>query len=172
MPSLPSHRVVNIADLRRLAKRRLPRIMFDYIDGGADAEVTMRGNSDAFNAVTFRPRCAVATESCNLRATVLGSTLEIPLLLGPVGSSRMFYPHGEAVAAHAAGAAGTVYTLSTLSGSPVEEVKAASEGPVWCPAVSAGRPRRGARIHRPRARRGLLGARSHDRHAGRGAARA
>jgi L-lactate dehydrogenase (cytochrome) len=131
MPSLAPHRAVNIADLRRLARRRLPRIMFDYIDGGADAEVTLRGNCDAFNAVTFRPRCAVATESCDLRTTVLGTPLRIPLLLGPVGSSRMFYPPGEPLAARAAGAAGTIYTLSTLSGSPVEDVKGATEGPVW-----------------------------------------
>jgi isopentenyl diphosphate isomerase/L-lactate dehydrogenase-like FMN-dependent dehydrogenase len=131
MRSLASHRVVNIADLRRLAERRLPRIVFDYIDGGADAEVTLRENSRAFDAVTFRPRCAVATLACDLRTTVLGTTLEMPLLLGPVGSTRMFYPHGEALSARAAGAAGTVYTLSTLSGSTLEEVKAASDGPVW-----------------------------------------
>ena len=131
MRSLASHRVVNIADLRRLAQRRLPRIVFDYIDGGADAEVTLRENSRAFDAVTFRPRCAVATGTCDLRTTVLGTRLEMPLLLGPVGSTRMFYPHGEALSARAAGAAGTVYTLSTLSGSALEEVKAASDGPVW-----------------------------------------
>jgi isopentenyl diphosphate isomerase/L-lactate dehydrogenase-like FMN-dependent dehydrogenase len=131
MRSLASHRVVNIADLRRLAQRRLPRIVFDYIDGGADAEVTLRENSRVFDAVTFRPRCAVATGTCDLHTTVLGTRLEMPLLLGPVGSTRMFYPHGEALSARAAGAAGTVYTLSTLSGSALEEVKAASDGPVW-----------------------------------------
>jgi L-lactate dehydrogenase (cytochrome) len=131
MGRLASHRVVNIADLRRLAKRRLPRVVFDYIDGGADAEVTLRENCRVFDTVTFRPRCAVATAVCDLKTTVLGTTLELPLLLGPVGSTRMFYPHGEAAAARAAGNAGTVYTLSTLSGSTVEEVKAASKGPVW-----------------------------------------
>ena len=131
MRSLASHRVVNIADLRRLAQHRLPRIVFDYIDGGADAEVTLRENSRAFDAVMFRPRCAVATLTCDLRTTVLGTRLEMPLLLGPVGSTRMFYPHGEALSARAAGAAGTVYTLSTLSGTTLEEVKAASDGPVW-----------------------------------------
>ena len=124
-------RVVNIADLRRLAQRRLPRVVFDYIDGGADDEITLRGNSRAYDAVTLRPRCAVAIPKCDLRTTVLGTTLELPLLLGPVGSSRMFYPHGEAAAARAASDAGTVYTLSTLSGSTLEEVKAAAAGPVW-----------------------------------------
>ena len=124
-------KVVNIADLRRLAQRRLPRVVFDYIDGGADDEITLRGNSRAYDAVTLRPRCAVAIPKCDLRTTVLGTTLELPLLLGPVGSTRMFYPHGEAAAARAASDAGTVYTLSTLSGSTLEEVKAAAAGPVW-----------------------------------------
>ena len=126
----PPH-VLNIADLRRLAERRLPRIVFDYIDGGADAEITLRENCRAFEALTFRPRCAVATPAPDLQTTVLGTTLSLPFLLAPVGSTRMFYPRGEAAAARAAGAAGTAYILSTLSGTRMEEVRAASSGPVW-----------------------------------------
>jgi L-lactate dehydrogenase (cytochrome) len=122
---------VNIDDLRRAASRRLPRMVFDYIDGGAEAELTMRGNCRAFEAVTFRPRSAVAVPECDLRTKVLGLELALPLLLAPIGSSRMFYPRGEAAAAAAAGAAGTAYILSTLSGTRLEEVKAASAGPVW-----------------------------------------
>ena len=129
--AVDSPRVLNIADLRRLAKRRLPRAVFDYIDGGADAELTLRENCRVFDDVTFRPRNAVAIPRCDLRVSVLGSRLELPLLLGPVGSSRMFYPRGEEAAAHAAGAAGTAYVLSTLSGCRLEDVKAASSGPVW-----------------------------------------
>jgi L-lactate dehydrogenase (cytochrome) len=128
---LRSHRVVNIADLRRVARRRLPRVVFDYIDGGAEGEVTLRENCRVFETVTFRPRCAVATAACDLRSTVLDTTLELPLLLGPVGSTRMFYPKGEAAAARAARDAGIVYTLSTLSGTTVKEVRAASDGPIW-----------------------------------------
>jgi L-lactate dehydrogenase (cytochrome) len=129
--SVQPPRVVNIEDLRRVAKRRLPRVVFDYIDGGAESEVTLRENCRAFDTVTFRPRCAVATATCDLRTTVLGMPLSMPLLLAPVGSSRMFYPRGEEVAARAAGAAGTAYTLSTLSGCRMEDVAAASSGPVW-----------------------------------------
>ena len=129
--SVQPPRVVNIADLRRLAKRRLPRVVFDYIDGGADAELTLRENCHAIDAVTFRPRCAVATSTCDLRTTVLGIPLSMPFVLAPVGSSRMFYPRGEEVAAREAGAAGTAYTLSTLSGCRMEDVAAASSGPVW-----------------------------------------
>jgi L-lactate dehydrogenase (cytochrome) len=122
---------VNIADLRLAAQRRLPRAVFDYIDGGADAEWTLRENSRVFDDVLFRPRSATATPGVDLRTTVLGTPIDLPLILAPVGSSRMFYPRGEEVAARAAGEAGTIYTLSTLSGCAVDEVKAATRGPVW-----------------------------------------
>jgi L-lactate dehydrogenase (cytochrome) len=122
---------INIEDLRRAARQRLPRVAFDYIDGGAEREFTLRENCRAFEMVTFRPRSAVATPDCHLQTTVLGTPLALPLLLAPVGSSRLFYARGEAVAAEAAGRAGTAYILSTLSGCRLEEVKAASKGPVW-----------------------------------------
>jgi len=124
-------RIVNIADLRLAAQRRLPRAVFDYIDGGADAEWTLRENVRAFDDVLLRPRSAVATPSCDLRTTVLGESIELPFLLAPVGSCRLFYPRGEEVAARAAGEAGTIYTLSTLAGCAVADVKAATRGPLW-----------------------------------------
>src|SRR5262245_57802556 len=123
--------VVNIADLRQRAKRRLPRAVFDYIDGGADAELTLRENSRVFDDVILRPRNAVAIPQCDLGVTVLGQRLALPYLLAPVGSSRMFYPRGEEAAARAAGDAGTAYILSTLSGCRLEDVKAATKGPAW-----------------------------------------
>ncbi len=126
----PPH-VLNISDLRRLAERRLPRVVFDYIDGGADAEVTLRDNVKAFEQLTFRPRGAVAIPSVDLKTTVMGVSLDLPFILAPVGSSRMFYPNGEALAARAAGKAGTAYVLSTLSGTPMEQVRAATTGPAW-----------------------------------------
>ena len=129
--SLGPPRVINIADLRRAARQRLPRIVFDYIDGAAESEVTMRENVRAFDDVIFRPRSAVATPVCDLTTTIIGTKLALPFLLAPVGSSRMFYPRGEAAAARAAGLAGTAYILSTLSGTRVEEVVAATSGPVW-----------------------------------------
>jgi isopentenyl diphosphate isomerase/L-lactate dehydrogenase-like FMN-dependent dehydrogenase len=126
----PPH-VINIEDLRRLAKRRLPRVVFDYIDGGAEDEWTLHENCRAFEEVTFRPRCAVATPMCDLRVTVLGASLSMPLILTPVGSSRLMYPRGEEAAAGAAGTAGIAYALSTLSGCRLEDVAAASTGPLW-----------------------------------------
>jgi len=131
MPAtLAPHRVVNVEDLRRAARRRLPRAVFDYIDGGADAEITMRANCQAFERLAFRPRSAVATPACDLGTSVLGLPLDLPFLLAPVGSCRLFFPRGEEAAARAAGAAGTAYILSTLSGCRLEDVKQASAGPV------------------------------------------
>src|SRR6187551_2638738 len=111
-----SPNVVNIADLRRLAQRRLPRVAFDYIDGGADGEVTLRENCRVFDDVTFRPRYAVPVSDCDLRTRVLGFEVSFPALLAPVGYSRLMHPDGEKGAARAAGRAGTAYILSTISG--------------------------------------------------------
>jgi L-lactate dehydrogenase (cytochrome) len=126
-----SPRVINIEDLRRLARRRLPRVVFDYLDGGAEAEVTLRENRRAFEAVTFRPRHAVVSPETDLRTTVLGKELALPVLLAPVGYSRLMHRDGEPAAARAAGAAGSVYILSTMSGYELEIVKAASSGQLW-----------------------------------------
>jgi L-lactate dehydrogenase (cytochrome) len=122
---------VNIADLRRLARRRLPQLVFDYIDGGAEDEFTLRDNCRAFQDIRFRPRQCIAVPECDLRTTVLGTTLDLPFLLAPIGFSRMFYPRGEAVAARSASAAGTAYVLSTFSGTRLEEVRARASGPLW-----------------------------------------
>ena len=73
--------VLNIADLRRLAQRRLPRVVFDYIDGGAEDEVTLRANEHAFDEVTLRPRGAIAIAECDLRTTVLGTQHALPFIL-------------------------------------------------------------------------------------------
>jgi isopentenyl diphosphate isomerase/L-lactate dehydrogenase-like FMN-dependent dehydrogenase len=124
-------RAVNIEDLRELARRRLPRIVFNYIDGGADGEWTLRENRRAFDAITFRPHQAVAVPACDLRTRVLGTELSMPLLLAPVGYLRIMHPDGEIAAARAAGGAGVGFILSTVSGHRLENVKAASSGQVW-----------------------------------------
>ncbi|MGH9737627.1 MAG: alpha-hydroxy acid oxidase [Candidatus Acidiferrales bacterium] len=126
-----SPRVVNVADLRRVAQHRLPRAVFEYVDGGAEGEVTLRENVRAFEEVTFRPRNALFIDRCNTRTSVLGSDLSMPLLLAPVGFTRMMWPHGEVVAARAAGKAGVGYVLTTISGSPLDEVAQATAGPKW-----------------------------------------
>jgi L-lactate dehydrogenase (cytochrome) len=126
-----SPRVVCIEDLRPLARRRVPKAVFDYLDGGAEGEVTLRENCRAFEDMTFRPRHAVSISDCDLRTRVLGFDLSLPFLLAPVGYSRLMHPGGEVAAARAAGKAGTAYILSTISGHKLEDVKAGSSGPVF-----------------------------------------
>lgn len=131
MRTLNPAKFVNIEDLRLAAKRRLPRAVFDYIDGGAEGENTLRENCSAFERIAFLPRLAVDVPPVDLRVNVLGTENALPFILAPVGSSRMFWPRGEEVAARAAGEAGTIYTLSTLSGCLLEDVKRATSGTAW-----------------------------------------
>ena len=129
--AVTSPRVVCIEDFRPIARQRVPKSVFDYLDGGAEGEVTLRENCRIFNDVTFRPRHAVAVANCSLCTRVLGFDLSLPFLLAPVGYSRLMHPGGEVAAARAAGRAGTGYILSTISGHKLEDVKAASTGPVF-----------------------------------------
>ncbi len=126
-----SPHVVCTEDFRGLARGRVPRAVFDYLDGGAEGEVTLRENCRAFQDVTFRPRHAVDVPQCDLGTRVLGFDFALPALLAPVGYSRLMHPGGEVAAARAAGAAGTAYILSTISGHRLEDVKAASSGLVF-----------------------------------------
>jgi L-lactate dehydrogenase (cytochrome) len=129
--SLRPPRVVNIHDLREIARCRLPKFVFDYLDGGAEGEVTLRENCRVFDDVTFRPRQAVSIPQLDLRTNVLGQQLAFPAIFAPVGYSRMMHPRGELAAAAVAGATGTIYTLSTISAHKLEDVKAATIGPTW-----------------------------------------
>ena len=129
--SLASPRVINVHDLRHLAQARLPRVVFDYLDGGAESEVTLRENCRIFDDVTFRPRQAVAIPECDLHTRVLSADLAFPAILAPIGYSRLMHPGGEVAAAASAEEAGLAYTLSTISGHKLENVRAASNAPVW-----------------------------------------
>jgi len=129
--SVASPRVICIADLRTVARERVPKAVFDYLDGGAEGEVTLRENCRVFEDITFRPRHAVAVGNCGMGVRVLGHDLKLPFLLAPVGYSRLMHPGGEVAAARAAGNAGTAYILSTISGHKLEDVKAGSKGPVF-----------------------------------------
>lgn len=128
---IESSNLINIDDFRKAARKRLPKVVFDYLDGGAEAEITLRENCRAFTDVLFRPRQAVAFEKCDLRTSVLGTEISLPVMLAPVGYSRLMHPGGEVAAAAAAGANGIGYILSTVSGYALEEVKAATSGPAW-----------------------------------------
>jgi isopentenyl diphosphate isomerase/L-lactate dehydrogenase-like FMN-dependent dehydrogenase len=128
---IASPETVSVEDIRRLARQRVPKVVFDYIDGGADAEVTLRENSRAFEEVTFWPHQAISLNECDLRTSVLGSEISFPVLLAPVGYSRLMFPKGEIAAARAAASAGVGYVLSTISGCSLESVKEAISGPAW-----------------------------------------
>ena len=101
------------------------------MDGGAEAESTLRSNVSVFDEVLFRPRGAVASPRASLETTVVGQRFSLPFLLAPIGSTRLLWPKGEVEAARAAAAAGTGYILSTLAGSSIEEVKAGTTGTCW-----------------------------------------
>ena len=165
MRPVTSPHVVNISDLRKDAKRRLPKVVFDYLDGGAEGEVTLRENCRVFDDVTFRPRHAVSHPDCDLRTTVLGHEISLPLMLAPVGYSRLMHPGGEVAAARAAGKAGTGYMLSTISGHKLENVKAGSNGPVLYQLyLMGGRAAAEGSIDRAR-RAGFAASVPHHRHA-------
>jgi len=124
-------RAASVADLRAIARRRLPRGVFDYIDGGAEDERTLAANSAAFAAVTFRPRVLRDVGEVDPSTMLLGRPLPLPLVLAPTGFTRIADPDGELAVARAAARAGVPYTLSTLSTRSIEEVAAASAGPKW-----------------------------------------
>jgi len=136
--NLASPRVVNVKDLRRLARARLPDAVFDYLDGAADDEVTLKDSERCFREVLFKPRFAVATPACDLGVTVLGHKLDLPFILAPIGYSRLMHPRGELAASKAAGRNGTAYILSTMSGHTIEDVKAQSPGPTFYQLYLAG----------------------------------
>src|SRR5262245_15515470 len=108
-------RVHSIADLRRTAQRRLPRAVFDFVDGAAEDERVVRRNEAAFAELAFQPRPLDGTTERDQSVEVFGERLSSPVLIGPTGLAGMLWPRGEAHAAQAATSAGTVYTMSHAS---------------------------------------------------------
>jgi L-lactate dehydrogenase (cytochrome) len=124
-------RAASVEDLRQMARRRLPGGVFDYIDGGAEDELTLRRNSEAFARVDFRPGVLRNVAEVDASTTLLGKPLDFPLVLAPTGFTRIAQSEGELAAARAAQRAGIPYTLSTLSTRSIEEVAAAASGRQW-----------------------------------------
>lgn len=124
-------RAASVADLRRIARRRLPGGVFDYIDGGAEDERTLRANQEAFASVTYKPRVLRGLDEVDTAATILGHQVAFPLILAPTGFTRIADPDGELAVARAAERAGLPYTLSTLSTRSIEEVRGVSDGRLW-----------------------------------------
>ncbi|MFQ5666189.1 MAG: alpha-hydroxy acid oxidase [Candidatus Binatia bacterium] len=124
-------RCVNIADIRALAERRLPRAIFDYVEGGAEDEATVAHNRAAFARRVLLPRVLVDVGSTDLSTTVLGRRIALPVILAPCGLTGLVHPAAEGAAARAAHRAGTIYTLSTMASTSIEDLAAETEGPLW-----------------------------------------
>jgi L-lactate dehydrogenase (cytochrome) len=124
-------RAADVEDLRRIAKRRLPFGVFDYIDGAAEDEHTATRNRQAFRDIELRPRVLRDVVEVDTSTTLLGRALPLPLVLAPTGFTRIADPQGELAVARAAARVGLPYTLSTLATRSIEEVAAVSDGPKW-----------------------------------------
>jgi L-lactate dehydrogenase (cytochrome) len=131
MSTDPLDRAPTVADVRELARRRLPRMAFDFVDGGAGKEVTLRANESDFADVLLRPRSLVDVAQQSLTTTLAGQQLPMPLLLAPCGLIRVVGGDGELAAVRAAGKAGVIYTISTASSWSIEEIAAEATGPLW-----------------------------------------
>jgi len=105
--------------------------VFDYVDGGAEDELTLAANRAAFDATGFRPRVLRNVSAVDVSSTLLGEPVAYPLTLAPTGFTRIVHPEGELAVARAAARAGLPYTLSTLSTCSIEEVRAVSDGRLW-----------------------------------------
>jgi L-lactate dehydrogenase (cytochrome) len=123
--------ISSAADYREAARRRLPPFLFHYIDGGANAEYTMRRNVDDLSALALRQRVLQSVGEIDLSTTILGDPLSMPVVLAPVGLTGMYARRGEVQAAQAAATKGIAFTLSTVSVCPIEEVQSQSSRPIW-----------------------------------------
>lgn len=119
----------NIDDFRRLARRRLPSPIFNFIDGGADDEVTLRRNTESFNRVDLIPRILAGMETVDMSTTVLGQKLKIPLFFSSAAMQRLYHHEGELAVARVAEKYGTMYSVSTMSTTSLEDIAAATRGP-------------------------------------------
>ena len=123
--------LLSIEDFRKLARRRIPRGIFDYADGGAYEEVTIRRNAADLDAMTFRQRVMVDVSNVSLATTMLGAPVSMPLAIGPTGLAGLFHADGEILGARAAAACGIPFCLSTMSICSIEDVRAATKQPFW-----------------------------------------
>ncbi len=123
--------IQSIDDLRKIARRRIPRAIFDYADGGAYQERTLRANAADLDALTFRQRVMVDVSSTSLATTVLGTEISMPLAIAPTGLAGLFHADGEILGARAAAAFGIPFCLSTMSICSIEDVRAATDRPFW-----------------------------------------
>src|SRR5216117_1674715 len=124
-------RAWNIADLRRIAKGRLPRAVFDFFDGAAEDETTLRENRAAFERVRLAPKVLSGVARVDTAATILGARAELPIAIGPTGGIGFGWPFADVGVARAAAAAGIPYTLSTMATASIERIAREAGGRLW-----------------------------------------
>ena len=124
-------RILSIGDLRDLARKRIPRAIFDYAAGGSYEERTLLRNTGDLDSMTFRQRVMVDVSKVSLATTLLGIPVSMPLAIGPTGLAGLFHADGEILAAKAATACGIPYCMSTMSICSIEDVRAATQQPFW-----------------------------------------
>ncbi|MES2281097.1 MAG: alpha-hydroxy acid oxidase [Pseudomonadota bacterium] len=122
---------VSIADLESMARRRLPRVIFDYLYGGAEDEITLGANLDAFKQWQFKPRLVTGHVSRNLSVDLFGDRLSLPFFIGPTGLNGLHWKGADLALAQAAKRAQTVHTVSTASTNSLEDIAKVSSGPKW-----------------------------------------
>ena len=121
----------SIAALRALAMRRLPRMLFDMVDGGAGDEITMRRNETALAEIELVPKLLAGAPARDQSVELFGIKLPSPIIIGPTGLAGLLWPHAELAAARAAARFGTIYSVSHASTATIEEIGAATPGPKW-----------------------------------------
>jgi (S)-mandelate dehydrogenase len=124
-------KAVNIEDLRGMARKRVPRFVFDFLDGGAEDEITLEANRRSFERLRFRPRALVGVSRRSVGAPILGIPSALPAIAAPVGLLGLLRRHGDLELARAAASAGIPFTLSTSSMDSLEDVARAAPGRLW-----------------------------------------
>src|SRR5882757_7001671 len=131
MPSITSIDATNTEDLRQIARRRIPRALFDYVDRGSYDELTLRSNRSDLDAIRLRQRVLVDVSKVTLATSMLGEPVSMPVAIAPTGMTGLIHGNGEMLGARAAEAAGTKFCLSTMSICTIEDVREVVEKPFW-----------------------------------------
>ena len=139
---------VNVLDYEALAQARIEPSAWDYYQSGVDDEVTLRANCAAFERIRLRPRMLVDVSRCDMRTTVLGTPVSMPILIAPTGFQCLAHPEGECVTAQAAGNVDTLMVASSSATRSLEDIARAASGPLWFQLYFYGRKNAQSLVHR------------------------
>ncbi len=123
--------LVNLFDYEALAQQRMTPVIWDYFQGGSDDEITLRNNRSAFERIRLRPRMLIDVSNVQMQTSLLGASVNMPILVAPMSAHTLIHPEGELATARGSGQAGTILTVSTFSTYSIEEIAAVATGPLW-----------------------------------------